>query len=98
MRLLPVASCVFALALGAAACNEAPETTADPIDTNGAAATTPTGTSGVSGDEADRAEVAQQDTDAFRDDLPATASPLPIIGALGILSLAAAAGLRRIRR
>jgi hypothetical protein len=66
------------------------------------------GTTGFADDPADqpveepqaepRAEVEEQQPVARGEELPGTASPLPLAGLIGLLSLAGALGLRRMRR
>jgi hypothetical protein len=53
---------------------------------------------GTTGVAEPRAEVEEQQPVARGEELPGTASPLPLAGLIGLLSLAGALGLRRMRR
>ena len=81
---------VIVLSLAGAACNDASDvaTVDDSTDT--------TMTTGTSGAET-AAPAAQQPVEAQQTELPATASPLPLIAGLGVLAVAGAAGLRMLR-
>jgi hypothetical protein len=74
----------------------------DPPLSRGSSDRDSVGTSGSANQSAsatDNSNVRQESTTAYNNsELPRTASPLPLSGLLGFLSLAGAAGLRRIRR
>ena len=91
MRIPSGAVCIFALSLAVGACGNSSEVTTDADDTMTPAAEAPTGTSGMQ----PAAEVREE---PVSEALPDTASPLALIGGLGVLSLAGAAGLRALRR
>jgi hypothetical protein len=84
---------VIVLSLAGTACNEARDaTTVD--ETGDATMTTGTGGADMAAPAAPQPAEASQPAEAA---LPATASALPLIGGLGLLAIAGAAGLRMIR-
>ena len=62
-----------------------------------ATADRPIGTSGIAQQSDANAGAAQSDSQVVRNELPRTASPLPLSALLGLLSLAGAAGIRMMR-
>jgi hypothetical protein len=62
-----------------------------------ATADRPIGTSGIAQQADSNAGAAQNDGQVVRNELPRTASPLPLSALLGLLSLAGAAGIRMMR-
>jgi len=90
MKLIVLAAGVVSLSLAGAACNTARE--ADAPDTRLDETTASTGAAGTAAPVADAGQAPAQEQ------LPDTASPLALIGGLGLLSLAGAAGLHLVRR
>lgn len=90
-------SFVFTAALLVGACTGG--TDVGEVDNNESVATAPAGTAGEQTEfqAADAPPVSRNVEPETRSNLPDASSPLTLIGALGALSLAAAAGLRAAR-
>jgi hypothetical protein len=85
---------VALISVAAASCSE--NSAEPPVPTaTAAAAEQTTGTTGR-GPDIDDGNAAENAV-ASGEDLPRTASPLPLVGAAGLIALAAAAGVRRLR-
>jgi MYXO-CTERM domain-containing protein len=88
MKLSALAAGVISLSLAGTACDRGREL--DTTDNRFDETTAPTGTTGIA--PAEEAEPASAQA------LPDTASPLALMGGLGVLALAGAAGIRLVRR